>query len=172
MARPIKADSADFTKDEFYLIQTSGPDQRYVASFQDKSKIHRFMTDFINKVEDEVEVRIIEFDESQQPIQFSGIIQKTELLSIVAIHDEVIFHHGKYDFMLRNSQTEEYFAFDEHGLLFIYTDQDYSEILHQLGAERRQDEPLIYEYDHWHIGLPEGEEKFAALINDSNLEQD
>ena len=28
------------------------------------------------------------------------------------------------------------------------------------------------EFDHWHIGIPEGEERLAALINDLNLEQD
>jgi hypothetical protein len=172
MSKPIKAESADFTTIPFYLIQTNGPDKRYVASLQDKSKLLQFMQNFIQEMESVAEVRIVELDDVEDPVQYSGVVEKSELLRIIETHDEVIFHHGKYDFMLRNPYSGDYFAFDEHGLLFIYTDQDYSKILNELGAEHRPNELLIYEFDHWHIGIPEGEERLAALINDLNLEQD
>lgn len=172
MSRPIKSESADSVKDPFYLIQSNGPNKRYVLSLRDKTKISTFMAGFIDETESEVQIRIRDLDELENPTEYSGEANKSRLHEMMAKHDEVIYHHGKYDFMLRNPDTGDYIAFDEHGLLFIYTDQDYSEALDNLGAEHRPDESLIYEFDHWHIGLPDGQEKLEALIKELDLVKD
>jgi len=171
MSLPIKAASANFTNDPFYLIQTNGYDKRYVVSLREKEKLKSFFAEFINEA-DELQVRIRDLDKVDDPIEFSGAATPNQLMEIMEKHEDIIYHHGKYDFMLRNPETGEYIAFDEHGLLFIYTDGDYSKTLDTLGTEHRPDEALIYEYDHWHFGLPEGAEKLKALINDLNLEED
>ncbi|MBC7863068.1 MAG: hypothetical protein IAF38_08835, partial [Bacteroidia bacterium] len=53
--------------------------------------------------------------------------------------------------------------------IFIYTNEDYSQILQNLKAAYKPNEKLIYEYDHWHYCLPDGHKKLLEMINELNL---
>mgnify|MGYP001208517390 CR=1 FL=1 len=167
--QPIKAASKEFTNEPFHLIQSNGTDKRYVVSLRDKIRIRTLLAGFINQSENDVQIKIRDLDNPEKPIDYSGILNKSKLHELMTKHDDVIFHNGYHDLMLRNPKTGDYVAFDEHGLIFIYTNKDYSEILKNLEADYRADEKLIYELNHWHYCLSEGREKLAEMIKDFEL---
>ena len=166
---PIKAIAEEFTKEPFYLIQQNGNNKRYVVSLKNKMSIRILLAGFINQSEDLVEVKIRNVENEKRPMEYSGIVNKSKLHSLMTEHESVIFHHGYHDFMIRNPYTGDYVAFDEHGLVFIYSLEDYSDTLTNLQAAYRENEKLIFEFRHMHYSLPEGDKKLQKLINDLEL---
>jgi hypothetical protein len=73
---PIKCASKDFKAAPFYLIQSNGTEKRLVASFQDKEVIKTFLLTFINKADKELQIKIRDFDDHENPIDFDGTITK------------------------------------------------------------------------------------------------
>jgi hypothetical protein len=171
-SQPIKAASNEFNIESFYLIQSNGKDKRCVVSLRDKVRIRTLLAGFINQAKNDIQIKIRDYDNPENPIEFSGSLVKSELHEHMKKHEDVIFHNGFHDLMLRIPETGDYVAFDEHGLIFIYTNQDYSEILKNLKAEYKPNEKLIYEFNHWHYCLPKGREKLAEMIKDFELEKE
>ena len=127
---------------------------------------------FINQTQDEVQIKIRDFDDPEKPVEYSGSVHKSKLHKLMTKHEDVIFHNGNHDFMLRDWNTGEHMVLDEHGLIFIYTERDYAEILKHLDAKYKPNEKLIYEFHHWHYCLPKGQEKLIALIKDLALRKE
>lgn len=167
--QPIKSASDKFTKDSFYLVQTEGNEKRYVVSLRDKVRIRTLLAGFINQSLKNVLVKIRNFEDQENPRDYSGSVEKSKMHKVMTKYEDVIFHNGFHDFMIMNPETEDYIVFDEHGLIFIYSDNDYMEVLKNLEAEKRQNEKLTYEFDHWHYCMPEGKEKLIELINELDL---
>ncbi|TRZ42207.1 hypothetical protein [Robertkochia solimangrovi] len=170
--QPIKAGSKEFTKEPFHLIQSNGMDKRYVVSLRDKVRVRTLLTGFINQSKNDIQIKIRDLDNPKNPIDYSGSLGNAKLHELMTKHEDVIFHNGYHDLMIRNPDSGDYVAFDEHGLIFIYTNQDYSEILKNLEAEYKPDEKLIYEFNHWHYCLPKGREKLADMIKDFELKKE
>lgn len=167
--QPIKATSKEFTTDPFYLIQSNGSDKRYVVSLKDKVRIRTLLAGFINQSKSSIQIKVRDLDNPEKPIEYNGELDKSTLHRLMTQHEDVIFHYGYHELMLRNPDSGNYIAFDDHGLVFIYTNQDYLEILKNLGAEYKPDEKLIYQINHWHYCLPDGREKFAEMIEEFQL---
>lgn len=168
--KPIKCASKDFKTSPFYLIQSNGSDKRFVASFQDGQKIKQFLTLFIDKSLDELQIKIRDFDNKENPIDFEGQTTKSKLKPTLDKYEEVVFHDGYHDLMLRRPETGDYIAFDEHGLVFIYTQDNYSDTLEKLGLTYKEHEKLIYEFDHWHYRPANGRQDLKNLIDELGLE--
>ena len=167
--QPIKAAAKEFTNEPFYLIQSNGKDKRYVVSLSDKIRIRTLLAGFINQSTNEIQIKIRDLDNREKPVEYSGMINKSKLHDLMTMHEYVIFHNGYHDLMMKNSDTGDYIAFDEHGLIFIYTNEDYSEFLEKLNAEYKPNEKLIYEFNHWHYLLPKGRERLSEMIKDFKL---
>lgn len=120
--KPIKCASKDFRSNPFYLIQENGPDQRFVASIQVIEKIKHFLITFINSSEGDLQIKIRDSDNHENPQDYNGAGTKSDILNALEKHEQVIFHDGFHDLMLRRPETGEYITFDEHGLIFIYTE--------------------------------------------------
>lgn len=170
--QPIKATSKEFTNEPFHLIQLNGTDKRYVVSLRDKVRVRTLLAGFINQSRNDVQTKIRDLDNPEKPVNYSGTLSKAKLHDLMTKHEDVIFHNGYHELMLRNPDSGDCLAFDEHGLIFIYTSQDYSEILANLEAEYKPEEKLIYEFNHWHYNLPEGGEKLADMIKDLGLKKE
>jgi hypothetical protein len=170
--QPIKCASKDYTIDSFYLLQIRGTEKRYVIELHDKIRIRTLLAGFINNAQSFVQLKIRDLDNANNIIDYSGEIDKKRLHNIMTECEDVIFHNGYHDLMIRNPKSGDYVVFDEHGLIFIYTDEDYTKILKNLGAEYRPNEKLIYQYEHWHYLMPNGREKLAELIGKLELEQE
>lgn len=169
--QPIKATSREFTKAPFHLIQSNGKEKRYVISLRDKVRVRTLLAGFINQSKNDIQIKIRDIDNPEKPIEYFGAINKSILHEKMTKHEDVIFHNGYHDLMLRNPDSGDYITFDEHGLIFIYSSQDYSGILKNLKAEYKPNEILIYELNHWHYCLPEGREKLAEMIKDFELKK-
>jgi hypothetical protein len=82
----------------------------------------------------------------------------------------LFFYDGFHDLMLRRPETGDYIAFEEHGLVFIYTGDDYSDTLEELGLIYKSNEKLIYQFDHWHYRPANGRHDLKNLIEELGLE--
>jgi hypothetical protein len=169
--KPIKCASKDYKTSPFYLIQSNGADKRFVVSFQDREKIKLFITTFIDSSDSDLQVKIRDFDDHENPIDFDGVVPQALLKSTLDKYEEVIFHDGCHDLMLRISKTGDYVAFDEHGLIFIYTKYNYSDILNKYDLTYKANEKLIYEFGHWHYRPATGSEDLNNLINELGLKK-
>lgn len=167
--KPIKCASYEFTKSPFYVIQSNGNDRRFIASFPDVQKIKQFLTLFIEQTLDEIQIKIADYDDANRPLEYEGQSSKSELQTTLEKYEDVVFHDGFHDLMLRRPETGDYIAFDDHGLVFIYTEDDYTNILEALGLIHKPDELLIYEYNHWHYRPPNGRKDLKDLINELGL---
>jgi hypothetical protein len=170
--RPIKAASKEFTAKPFHFIESNGTEKRYVVLLLDKIRIRTLIAGFINQSKKDIQIEITDSDNPEQPIDYFGSLSKSKLHELMTKHEDVIFHNGFHDLMLCNPDSGDYLVFDEHGLIYIYTDNDYSEILKNLEAYFSPNEKLIYEFNHWHYCLPEGSEKLADMIKDFGLEKE
>ena len=166
---PIKAYSKENSKGSFYVIQSNGNDLRYVISLNDIIKVKALIYSFIDKSKKYIQIKIRDFTNKDKPKVFTGEIIKKRLLKIIIKHKEFIFHNGFHDLMLRNPETLDYIAFDEHGLIFIYTKKDYSEILEGFNIKFQPKSKLIYEFNHWHYSSTDSEQKLLKLVFDLGL---
>lgn len=169
--KPIKCASKYFKTSPFYLIQSNGADKRFVVSFQDGEKIKLFLTIFIDSSDSDLQVKIRDFRDHENPIDFDGTVTKAKLTSALHKYAEVIFHDGFHELMLMSPNTGDYIAFDEHGLVFIYTKYNYAGALNKYGLTYKASEKLIYEFDHWHYRSAYGREDLNQLINELGLEK-
>ncbi|HEY5824728.1 MAG TPA: hypothetical protein VIT44_10200 [Cyclobacteriaceae bacterium] len=163
--QPIKCTSNGYEKEPFYLIQVNENDKRYVISLNDTFRIRIVLSGFINKSETIVDVKIKSFEDVFNPIVYSGKQDKTKIHALLTEFEEVIFHNGYHDLIIRNPDSGDCLTFDEHGLIYIDTDEDYSEVLRNLGAEHKPNERLIHQRFHWHHSTEDGNEKLNAFIN-------
>lgn len=170
--KPIKAVAKESSNEPFYLIQSNGLDKRYVVSLRDKVTIKALFGAFINQSEDTIQVKIIDFEEYEGPIDYSGEISKGKLHELMIKHEEVLFHNGYHDFMLKYPGSGDIMVFDEHGLIFIYTSLNYADVLSNFNVAYKPDEKLLYEYNHWHYCLHGGREKLTDMIKDFELEKE
>lgn len=167
--KPIKCASTDFTSKPFYLIQYNELEMRFVASFQDKEKIKQFLTMFIEGGTDELHVKICNLEDSQNLKEYEGVVKQSKLKDTLNKYEEVVFHHGLHDLMISCPETGDSVVFDEHGIIFIYTQVDYKNVLEQFGLAYRPNEALIEEVDHWHYTNADERENLKNLINELNL---
>ena len=165
---PIKAAAAGSAKKSFYLLETDDDFRRYVTSMISKTGIQKFLTGFIGGASDDVLVKIRDLRE-ENPFDYSGSVKKNELLKFLEKYKDFLFHDGYHDFMAMIPETNEYIVFDEHGLIFIYTEDDYSAVFDDFGIKYKPDERLIDEFDHWHCGIPGGQTKMFEMIKEMNL---
>ncbi len=168
--KPIKCASKDFKTSPFYLIQTDGSNKRFIASFQDELKIKQFLTLFIDLTSEFLQIKIRDFDDKENPLDFEGVATKSKLKSTLVDFEELVLHDGYHDLMLRRPETGDYISFDEHGLVFIYSQDDYSDILEGLGLTHNPNEKLIYNYDHWHYRPANGRQELNKLIKELELD--
>ena len=169
--RPIKCAAKGFKNEAFYLIQYNGADKRIVASFQNKEDIKLFLKTFIESVEININVKITDLDDYDDPQEFKGVVAKEKMKSTLDDNDDFLFHDGYHELTIMNPNSNDLIEFDEHGLIFIYANTDYSKILENFGLKLKSKEKLIYEYDHWHYRPADGQNVLKKIISDLNLKQ-
>ena len=166
-----KCSSREGQFEPFYLIQSSDEGKRYVVGLNDKLYVRVLLAGFINASRS-VQLKIVDFDDSENPIDYSGVAKRKSLHKTLDEFEDVLFSNGFFDLMIRNPKSGDYIVYDEHGLIFIYSDKDYSSILKNTGAEFKPDQKLIYEFDHWHRKEANGSERFEEFIKSLKMTMD
>jgi len=169
--RVIKCASVNYKVEPFFIIQTNGIDQRYVASFQNIEKLKKFMLDFNEKSSNENQIRFHHLLDAEKPDIYTGLISKENFVEMLDKYNDMIIYYGFHDLMLRNSETGDYFAFDEHGLIYIYSVEDYKQILEEYGLEFKENQELNFESDHEHLSKVTDKQDLLSLIKEYKLQK-
>ncbi len=170
--RPIKCSSPSYKADPFYFVEDEDGDKRFVVSIQDINNIQLLLTNFIAASDNDLEIKIRDHSENENPLDFWGLTTNKKLVELLELYHDFLFHDGYHVLMIRNPKTNDYIVFDEHGLVFIYTNKDYSEILNKMGLPYKPNAALIYEFDHWHYRAATGEKDLQKIINELKLQQE
>lgn len=96
--------------------------------------------------------------------RISGGILFEDLKSVVEIDTELFFHDSGFQICLRIPDSEDYFAYDEHGIFWIYSrDERFRQSLEQVGLSERN-ASLICDSGHWHVRPKDAEQRLERLI--------
>jgi hypothetical protein len=94
---------------------------------------------------------------------FGGILYE-DLKSVVESDAELFFHDSGFQMCLRMPESNDYFAYDEHGIFWIYSDDKrFLKALEKSGLSER-DAPLICDSAHWHVRPKNAEERLDSFI--------
>jgi hypothetical protein len=183
-AAPIKSASFAYKPAPFYTIQLNGKHKRYVAYFQETEKMKQFLLSFIENGSVQkpagivkrlflrpvkgLLIKITDFENSGKRRTYEGEVVIKTLKTALEKYSSLLFTDGFHDFMVWRS-TAEYMVIDDHGLIVVYTKEDYSTIFAAYGIDFKENASLIYNEDHWHIRAKNGAEDLKALINELNL---
>jgi len=163
--RPLKCAARDFLQTPFYILQKNRGQQRYVVSLTEKEDIKDLLMNFIDQAANGFEVKIRDHGEQADPKDYWGEVTRPQLKIAIEKFGDFIFHDGKHDLMIKHSGSNDYIVFDEHALVFIYSDNDYTSLLHTYNLVQQADGQFIYNVGHWHIRQANAMESLARLIN-------
>lgn len=94
----------------------------------------------------------------------SGGILFDDLKSAVATDSDLFFHDSGFQICLRIPDSGDYFAYDEHGIFWIYSeDKRFRKKLEVAGLTER-DAPLICDSGHWHVRPKDAEPRLERFI--------
>jgi hypothetical protein len=96
--------------------------------------------------------------------RISGGILSNDLKSAIESDSDLFFHDSGFQMCLRIPDNVDYFAYDEHGIFWIYSnDERFRMILEQAGLSKR-DAPLICDKEHWHVRPKDAEQRLEHFI--------
>lgn len=165
MNQPIKSASNEYKVSPFYCIETSGTTKRYIASLQDEQRIFDFILKFFRICETEIELTIKNLSNPDSPIEYTGKKSVSDAFKAFTRYSGLLLHDGYQELVIKNPATGDYLVYDDHGLLFIYSDDDYESMFIRLALEHRPDQKMIYDFPHWHIGISDGATQLKGLID-------
>ena len=105
---------------------------------------------------DEVDVlfKVRQWDEGESGEEvwrrFHGTCNLDRLVEVVSEHEGMVFQDGHLQLCVMCGGGGDYLAIDDHGLFFLYTEDDgFATVCHDLGWEERRDE-LLGQQPHFH----------------------
>lgn len=162
---PVKCISKEYDSNNFYLIQHNGENKRFVVSFPSPIKNKEFVEVYIHSIKNIfVEVKIVDLNDSQNPNELYARVNKDLLLQVLNKYSEFFFYDGFHELMVKTPDSSEYIALDEHGLIFIYTDFNFSNFLEKQGLKYMPNQKLVYEFNHFHYRTPNAETNLKEII--------
>ncbi|MEJ1240311.1 hypothetical protein WBG78_19370 [Chryseolinea sp. T2] len=160
-----KCTSNSYSREPFYLLQADDNCRRYTVQLNDQFRIRILLSGFIESLTAIVEIRIKSYEDPFNPIVYSGNQERSRIQALMTEFEEVIFHNGYHDLIIQDPDAGECIIFDQHGLIYMNTNRDYSDNLGNLGAEFKQKEKLISQSFHWHHSSESLDEKLVEFIN-------
>jgi hypothetical protein len=128
----------------------------------------------LERMGDRIEYLFKEEDlKSENPNQWtriSGGIYKNKLKALIQKYEKWFFNDSSFQFCAREPDINGYFAYDEHGIFFIY-DKDEKENVKGLGAVEAPRE-LLTAKGHWHIRPKDAEKtlaEFKRVLKESSV---
>lgn len=125
---------------------------RYVAWTSGLAQLKQLVHAILKEFPEEIEILFkLQLDSEKDKFKrYHGYLSKTLLLEVIHEYELYIFSDGMHQLCVRRKDTGEYFAIDDHGILFIYSDsEDTVDLCLENGFENRN-EKLFFEQPHWH----------------------
>ncbi|EEF58049.1 hypothetical protein [Pedosphaera parvula] len=171
----VKAWAKEYGAEPFYFIQTSEARTRLIAwsgnPEQVKSAFYKLLEHFSFDVE--VMLKIMFSLEDKDPMwqKFRAVVNRSKLVDVVHKNEAYVFADGMNQLWIRNQENKEYFAFDDHGIFFVYSSSPvFTELFSSLGFQERYEEPL-YARSHFHHRPSHLEYLEMKFVSDLNLEK-
>jgi hypothetical protein len=155
--RTPKAVRQGYDVDPFFFREWNGPDTRIVAWTASPGQLRDLLHAVTNRFPEELEVLLkahdLGADERDAWERWGGDCSRADVLDAFVTHEHFVTQDGASQVCVKRPDTGEYFALDDHGILFIYSpDPSFEGILEAMGFVRAR-EPLIFEGGHWHKHL-------------------
>ncbi len=186
--RPIKCAAAGYNRKPFYVIDRQKQETRYVVSFQDGVNIKQFLLHFMDESIGRLEVRIIDHGDYQNPITYTGFAANEQIQTLIEKYEDLVLYDGGHELWISRPENESFVVFDDHGLVYVYTKDDYTNILNgygltplklenpiytfmldRIGLTRRKRVLLIHEINHWHVRSPNAADELKRFIEELGL---
>ncbi len=148
-----------FFHEEVYYLEDETTSTRIVAWSEDLAQMRRLffriLKTFTPTVEVLLKVYVDEDENGENTIwdHYYADMEHDRLIRGVTDNEAFVFRDGGHQLCVRDLDTDEYIALDDHGLLFLYSeDPVYYGLFRECGFELREDE-IIYMLPHYHSML-------------------
>lgn len=169
-----KAVSPDYNPGPFYFVETSETGEvRMPCWSPDPAPLMEILLEALNAFPEEVGVLIkarVETSstqpEEEEWVRFFEYCNKRAVQNAVARFRKFIECDSTHQFMVRNTDTGEYLAFDDYGILWIYSeDPKFIDILQRRGYSEKKGQTLIYEGSIWRLTAPDSPGQLKQLVD-------
>lgn len=97
--------------------------------------------------------------------RISGGILLSDLRSAVESDADLFFHDSGFQICLRIPDSGDYFAYDEHGIFWIYAnDERFRKVIEESGLSEGE-APLICDSGHWHVRPKDAEHRLEHFTD-------
>ncbi len=174
----LKSARNDYNPDPFYFFEENETFKRYVVYNPFYDVIKNIFIDIISNYNSEIEILLKDlkdYDETgKKDIIWDHYYTKTtkdKILEALDVHSKYIFYDGYQQLCIRDSITEDYFAFDDHGILFIYSENKLIEDILKKYKIKNSKNELILEKPHWHIRPKDADDLKISFIKDLKIDR-
>ena len=121
----------------------------------------------LNPIGDRIEYLFKEklyVQEEQTWDRIAGGILKEALVQLIRAYDSWFYEDSEFQFCVREPEVPGYFAYDDHGLFFVY-ESEARNLMKSLGIEERR-APLVDDEPHWHVRPKDADENLTQFKAD------
>lgn len=167
-----KSVRGDYSPNPFYFIEHNEEYalSRIVAFTQDVNQLKTLFKEIIEYFPQEIDV-LFKILDGNDFDRFHGIIEKYKLLVTLNKFEEFVFEDGSFQLCIKFPDNDEYVALDEHGVLFIYSlDEFFINKLEKNNFIARKEE-MIFLKPHYHHMIKDSEIFAQKFIEELELEE-
>lgn len=166
----MKSVATGYEKSPFYFEDDEADMTRLVAWVGNEESQEKVFFGLLEVMGERIDYLLKESDgaeeEEQKWKRIQGGIYRPDLLDVIKKNKEWFFGDGGFQFCARIAEQNDYFAYDDHGLFWIYSNlPEFLSVLEKNGFEKRKDD-LITKSGHWHIMVKESEIKAEVFRSD------
>lgn len=170
-----KAVSPDYHPEPFYFVETSETGEiRMPCWSPDVASLAKIILEILKSFPKEVAVLVkarkdpspAESEESDNWVRYHGYCGNVAVQNAFAKFRRFLLCDSTHQFMARNPDTGEYFAFDDCGILWIYSDdQRFQDLLVANGFRKTDRQPLISDGPVWRLTAPNSSGQLQELAD-------
>lgn len=172
-----KAKADDYSPSPFFFVQLSQQaGRRIVVWSHSADQLRRVISHVIESFGSEVRILLkiqqqsLGEDGTQEWTRYYGTTKSQNLIQGLDVHAELIFRDGSSQLCIKDGEYDEYFALDEHSILYIYSDDPaIPDLLREEGFTERF-ETLISEVPHFRHSLGDSDALRTAFIKEYGLQ--
>lgn len=164
-----KASAPAYAPAPFYFLQTTLAGEKRYAAWSGKRTQMRAAVEGLLAEFPETVLVLFKAEEGTRGhdadgwTRYFGEASRAALQQAIADYERTTYEDGATQLLVRREDTGEYFALDQCGVLFIYSEAEkYADLLRSLGFENRT-EPLLTEIPHWTHYFKRPDRKLAFI---------
>jgi len=172
----LKAWARDYNETPFCFEQSSAHGRRLVAWTEDDEQTRRIFYALLDSFPQTIKVLLkicVGQNPKEKPLwsRYQAEIDRLLFVKTVQANEHYVFSDGMNQLCIKDPESDRYFAFDDHGIFFLYaplpTDVD---LFRSHGFAERYAEPL-YAIPHFQHTLPNSERLEMKFLSELNLKK-